>query len=83
MEANLLLSCSIKVLALLVRLYEEGNMTAGEFEKNGRLKAQFILEHMDHIEGEKEKELAAQVLGRYFGITADCHIPLFDCKTGR
>jgi hypothetical protein len=83
MEATLLLSCSIKVLTLLIRQYEEGNIPAEEFEKNCRLKIEFILEHIDHISCEREKELASEVMKKYFNITANFHTPLSDYKTGQ
>jgi hypothetical protein len=41
------------------------------------------LEHIDHISCEREKELASEVMKKYFNITANFHTPLSDYKTGQ
>ncbi|GEM_PF-6381720 len=52
---NEIISCTIKVLNLLIKLYSSGKISHKEFEQNVTVKISFLQENIDLIEDKEMK----------------------------
>lgn len=62
MEINLLISCTISVLQLLIDQYEYGSIDIDSFADNTRLKIKFIKDNLEFIKNSDEKINAKNII---------------------
>jgi len=63
-EVNLLLSCTIEVLQLLINQYDNNKIDHKFFVENVGLKVKFLKDHLEYIKDETEISTAKLIIDR-------------------